>query len=163
MQMAVKYHSFSLNVSDKRGNQLFCFGVSTEKQCYTGNIAVLMERWFLTVIFISCCRFLHSREYSNPQHFYLNMERKTYTSGNYYPGKSAHVLVWLAESSLRISNMHIFSFFVWLHDYRKAEMLCKVELKTEHSDLQISNFISNLFTIECRKHIKYLNREVVQL
>lgn len=116
------------------------------------------------VIFISCRRFLHSREflYSNPQHFYLNMERKTYTSGNYYPGKSAHVLVWLVESSLRISNMLIFSFFVWLHDYRKAEMLCKVELKTEHSDLQISNFISNSFTIECRKHIKYLNREVVQ-
>lgn len=51
MQMAVKYHSFSLNVSDKRGNQLFRFGVSTEKQCYTGNIAVLMERWFLTVLF----------------------------------------------------------------------------------------------------------------
>lgn len=88
------------------------------------------------------------------------MERKTYTSGNYYPGKSAHVLVWLAESSLRISNK--VSFFVWLHDCRKAEMLCKVELKTEHRDLQISNFISNLFTIECRKHIKYLNREVVQ-
>lgn len=109
------------------------------------------------VFFISCCRFLHSREflYSNPQHFYLNMERKTYTSGNYYPGKSAHVLVWLAESSLRISNI---VFFVWLHDYRKAEMLCKVEQRTEHSDLQISNFISNLFTIECRKHQIFKSR-----
>lgn len=105
MQMAVKYHSFSLNASDKRGNQLFRFGVSTEKQCYTGNRAVLMERWFLAVLFsypvVGFCI---------PGNFYIAILN---ISTSILKGKHIHLAIIIYGSIIIIISQHM-SLCGWL-------------------------------------------------
>lgn len=161
MQMAVKYHSFSLNVSDKRGNQLFRFGVSTEKQCYTGNRAVLMERWFLAVFFsypvVGFCI---------PGNFYIAILN---ISTSIWKGKHIHLAIiilvsqhmslcgWLSPVSESVTQFFLFGYMI------TEKLRCCVKSNREQSTVICkSQTLSRIYSQQNVENIKYLNREVVQ-